>query len=173
MGHWCLQFKLCILSIIMKRIKAVWGQRRGGGRWCPTDSIGPHEISGIRDWAQAVILLGTSCFNIQIVICHPTPRWVCFSWLPITIILRENQHLNTPCHKKQQLLGFKIKSVFLDLQQKCDVTSGSVQINRLFNEILSQTQQTKPIREKLITTFYPLFCLKASPSSYTKSVSMF
>ena len=37
----------------------------------PTASIGPHEISGSRDWTGAVILLGTSCFNIQIVICHP------------------------------------------------------------------------------------------------------
>ena len=48
----------------------------------PTASIGPHEISGSRDWTGAVILLGTSCFNIQIVICHPTPCWDCFSCLP-------------------------------------------------------------------------------------------
>ena len=48
------------------------GRGREASLMHPTASIGPHEISGSRDWTGAVILLGTSCFNIQIVICHPT-----------------------------------------------------------------------------------------------------
>ena len=92
---WCSAFKPSSLNKINRgdaglalcSVTMGWeGGGRGGGRGAslmhPTVSIGPHEISGSRDWTAAVILLGTSCFNIQIVICHPTPCWDCFSCLP-------------------------------------------------------------------------------------------